>query len=60
MIYETTLPGGWQRLVVRAEPGTDTREKAVAVIHRYDYPLRHVYRHIPSLEEVFVEMTRHD
>ena len=60
VIYETTLPGGWQRLVVRAEPGTDTREKAVAVIHRYDYPLRHVYRHIPSLEEVFVEMTRHD
>ena len=60
IIYEGTLPGGWQRLVVRAEPGSDTREKAAAVISRLGYPLRHIYRHIPSLEEVFVEMTRHD
>ena len=60
IIYEGTLRGGWQRLIVRAEPGTDTREKTAAVIQRYHYPLRHIYRHIPSLEDVFVEMTRHD
>ncbi len=60
IIYEGSLPGGWQRLVVRAEPGTDTREKTAAIISRLGYPLRHIYRHIPSLEDVFVEMTRHD
>lgn len=60
IIYEGLLPGGWQRLIVRAEPGTDTREKIAAVINRLGYPVRHLYRHIPSLEDVFVEMTRHD
>ncbi len=60
IIYDGLLPGDWQRLVVRAEPGTDTREKIAAVINRFGYPVRHLYRHIPSLEDVFVEMTRHD
>ncbi len=60
VIHEGTLPGGWERLVVRAEPGTDTREKAAAIIMKLGYPVRHIYRHIPSLEDVFVEMTRRD
>lgn len=60
VIREDPLPGGWQRLIVRAEPGTDTREKAAAVIASHSYPIRHIYRHIPSLEDVFVEMTRRD
>lgn len=60
VIAEETLPGGWNRLIVRAEPGTDTREKAAAIIAAHGYPLRHIYRHIPSLEDVFVEMTRRD
>lgn len=60
VIHEGTLPGGWQSVVVRAEPGTDTRERAAAVIASHGFPLRHIYRHIPSLEDIFVEMTRHD
>lgn len=51
---------GWNRLLVRAEPGTDTREKAAAIITAHGLPMRHIYRHIPSLEDVFVEMTRRD
>ncbi|MBQ3217351.1 MAG: ATP-binding cassette domain-containing protein [Akkermansia sp.] len=51
---------GWNRLMVRAEPGTDTREKAAAIITAHGFPIRHIYRHIPSLEDVFVEMTRRD
>ncbi len=51
---------GWNRLLVRAEPGTDTREKAAAIITELGFPMRHIYRHIPSLEDVFVEMTRRD
>lgn len=60
VINDGPLPGGWQRLIVRAEPGTDTREKAAAIIAAHGYPIRHIYRHIPSLEDVFVEMTRRD
>ncbi len=60
VIHEETLPGDWHRLVVRAEPGTDTREKAAAIIAAHGFPMRHIYRHIPSLEDVFVEMTRKD
>lgn len=60
VIHEETLPGDWHRLLVRAEPGTDTREKAAAIIAAHGYPMRHIYRHIPSLEDVFVEMTRKD
>ena len=60
VLVEGPLPDGWQRVVVRAEPGTDTREKAAAIISAHGYPLRHIYRHIPTLEDVFVEMTRRD
>lgn len=60
VIVEETLPDNWHRLMVRAEPGTDTREKAAAIIAAHGYATRHIYRHIPSLEDVFVEMTRRD
>lgn len=60
VIHEATLAGGWHRLIVRAEPGTDTREKAAAIIAAHAFPMRHIYRHIPNLEDVFVEMTRRD
>ena len=60
VIVEAPLPGGWHHVIVRAEPGTDTREKAAAIIASHHFPMRHIYRHIPSLEDVFVEMTRKD
>lgn len=60
VIVEAPLPGGWNHVVVRAEPGTDTREKAAAIIASHGFPMRHIYRHIPTLEDVFVEMTRRD
>ena len=60
VIVEETQPGDWHRLLIRAEPGTDTREKAAAIIAAHGYATRHIYRHIPSLEDVFVEMTRRD
>ena len=60
VMVEDPQPDGWHRLVLRAEPGTDTREKAAAIVAAHGGALRHVYRHIPSLEDVFVEMTRRD
>ena len=60
VMVEDDRGDGWHRLVLRAEPGTDTREKAAAVVAAHGGMLRHLYRHIPSLEDVFVEMTRRD
>lgn len=60
VMVEDDRGDGWHRLVLRAEPGTDTREKAAAVVAAHGGVLRHLYRHIPSLEDVFVEMTRRD
>ncbi len=59
-VFTEETEDGWHRLLVRAEPGTDSREKAAAIIASHGYPIRHIYRHIPSLEDVFVEMTRRD
>ncbi len=58
VIHEGTDADGWHTLTVRAEAGTDTREKAARLLAEQGCPLRHIYRHTPTLEEVFVEMTR--
>ena len=60
VIHEGTDADGWHTLTVRAEAGTDTREKAARLLAEQGCPLRHIYRHTPTLEEVFVEMTRKD
>ena len=51
---------GWLRLEVRAEVGTDTRENVAALCSEKGWKIRHLHRHIPSLEDVFVELTRKD
>lgn len=58
VIFEETSEDGWHTVTVRAEAGTDTREKLAQIIVGQNCPLRHMYRHVPNLEEVFVEMTR--
>lgn len=60
VMHEGTDPDNWHTVTVRADAGTDTREKLANIVVSRHYPLRHMYRHVPSLEEVFVEMTRRD
>ncbi len=60
VIHNGTNTEAWHSLTVRAEAGTDTREAIAASIAQFGYPMREIHRHIPTLEEVFVEMTRHD
>lgn len=60
VLFEETTEDGWHSVVVRADAGTDTREKLAQIIVGQKFPLRHMYRHVPNLEEVFVEMTRRD
>lgn len=50
----------WLSLTVRAEAGTDTREHVASLCADKHWPIRHLYRHIPTLEDVFVELTRKD
>lgn len=59
-VIHNGMDGDWHRLTVLAEPKTDTRERTAEIINSHGYPLRHIYRHIPTLEDVFVEMTRQD
>ncbi len=58
VLFEGTSEDGWHTVTVRADAGTDTREKLAQIIVGQNSPLRHMYRHVPNLEEVFVEMTR--
>lgn len=51
---------GWLNFTVRAEAGTDTREHVAALCSEKGWKIRHLYRHIPTLEDVFVELTRKD
>lgn len=60
VIHEETTQDGWHSIIVRAEAGTDTREKIAQLAAENNMTMRHIHRHIPTLEEVFVEMTRKD
>lgn len=51
---------GWLNFTVRAEAGTDTREHVASLCSDKGWKIRHLYRHIPTLEDVFVELTRKD
>jgi ABC-2 type transport system ATP-binding protein len=57
--HEGTSDDGWHTVTVFANAGTDTREKLAQIIVGQHCPLRQMYRHVPTLEEVFVDMTRH-
>lgn len=55
---ESELEGGWKRFVVRAESGTDVRQKIVSVCAANGWPLREISRLSANLEDVFVELTQ--
>ncbi|MFT3991915.1 MAG: ABC transporter ATP-binding protein [Luteolibacter sp.] len=54
------LEDGWAKFTVWAESGTDSREKIHQISMRNGWPMRSLFRHIPTLEDVFVELTRRD
>lgn len=60
-IDESAEPAeNWVNLMIRAEAGTDTRENVATLCADKQWHIRHLYRHIPTLEDVFVELTRKD
>ncbi len=54
------LEGGWTRYTVWVDSGTDTRQAIAALTAQYGWPMRSLFRHVATLEDVFVELTRGD
>jgi ABC-2 type transport system ATP-binding protein len=54
------LEDGWTRYTVWVDSGTDSRERIHLLAAQNGWPLRSLFRHVATLEDVFVELTRHD
>lgn len=54
------LDDHWTRLTLWSDSGTDTRQALSAIASENNWPLRSLFRHEATLEDVFVEMTRKD
>jgi ABC-2 type transport system ATP-binding protein len=54
------LENGWTRLTVWVDSGTDARERIARLAASHHWPLRSLFRHVATLEDVFVELTRKD
>jgi ABC-2 type transport system ATP-binding protein len=51
---------GWDHFSIYVESGTDARERIANLAKEHKWPLRSLYRHDATLEDVFVELTRKD
>lgn len=54
------LPEKWTRFTIWVDSGTDTRQALHAIAAQNHWPLRSLFRHESTLEDVFVELTRKD
>ena len=54
------LAEGWIRCTLWSDSGTDTRQAIAAIAAHNNWPLRSLFRHEATLEDVFVELTRKD
>jgi ABC-2 type transport system ATP-binding protein len=59
-VQSELLDDGWTRLMVWVDSGTDARERIAAMAASNGWPLRSMFRHQATLEDVFVELTRRD
>ena len=54
------LDEGWTQFTVWVDSGTDSRERIARLASQHGWPLRSLFRHVATLEDVFVELTRRD
>jgi ABC-2 type transport system ATP-binding protein len=59
-VVPEAMEGDWTRYTVWMDSGTDVREAIAQVAAQYGWPLRSLFRHEATLEDVFVELTRPD
>lgn len=51
---------GWKDYTVWVDSGFDARESIAKLTAKNQWSMRHLYRHVATLEDVFVELTRKD
>jgi len=54
------LEDDWTRHMVWVDSDTDARERIARLASQNGWPLRSLFRHVATLEDVFVELTRQD
>lgn len=54
------LEDDWTQYTIWVDSGTDARERIAALAAARKWPLRSLFRHVATLEDVFVELTRKD
>ncbi len=54
------LHDGWAHFTVWVDSGSDARESIARLATQFGWPLRSLFRHVATLEDVFVELTRKD
>jgi ABC-2 type transport system ATP-binding protein len=59
-ISEELLDGGWRRVTLRVEAKGDVREPIMELALKNQWQIRELHRELPSLEDVFVELTSTD
>ncbi len=59
-VMPETLDENWTRYTVWVDSGADPRERIAQLASQYGWPLRSLFRHVATLEDVFVELTRRD
>ncbi|WP_411827213.1 ABC transporter ATP-binding protein [Luteolibacter sp. AS25] len=59
-VTHEALEENWMKYTLWSDSGTDTRQSLNAICAEYAWPLRSLYRHEATLEDVFVELTRKD
>jgi ABC-2 type transport system ATP-binding protein len=54
------IDGGWHQYLLWVSSGVDVRETVSSLAAQYGWPLRCLFLHQATLEDVFVELTRKD
>ena len=54
------MDDAWTRYIAWVDSGSDVREQIAQLAAQYGWPLRSLFRHDATLEDVFVELTRRD
>jgi len=59
-VSHAPMEDGWSNFTIWVDSGTDARERIAQLVSQYGWPLRTLFRHQATLEDVFVELTRRD
>lgn len=60
VVLNTSTDDGWQNLTILVDSNTETRPRLSNLATENRWPLRTLHRHVGTLEDVFVELTRKD